>query len=84
MHSLSSFALFGALALNAVFALPWQGNSQADARILRRDVTSFVATEQPIALNNLLCNIGSAGACVSGASSGLVIASPSKSSPDCM
>lgn len=31
----------------------------------------------------MLCNIGSAGACASGASSGIVVASPDKTNPDC-
>ncbi|KAA8571614.1 hypothetical protein EYC84_001611 [Monilinia fructicola] len=45
-------------------------------------VDSFIATESPIALRNLLCNIGSDGACVPGAASGTVIASPDKVNPD--
>ena len=46
-------------------------------------VDSFVATESPIARQGVLDNIGSGGAKVSGAASGLVIASPSKTNPDC-
>ena len=42
----------------------------------------FVTTESPIALQGVLSNIGSGGSKVSGAASGLVIASPSKSTQD--
>lgn len=44
---------------------------------------SFIALESPIALQGVLDNIGDAGSKVSGADSGLVIASPSKADPDC-
>lgn len=48
-----------------------------------RSLDSFIATESPVALEGVLNNIGSAGAKVMGAGSGLVIASPSKTNPDC-
>lgn len=44
---------------------------------------SWLATESPYALQGVLANIGPDGADASGASSGIVIASPSKSDPDC-
>ncbi|KAL8942854.1 MAG: hypothetical protein Q9211_001217 [Gyalolechia sp. 1 TL-2023] len=43
---------------------------------------SFIATESPIALDGVLNNIGSTGSKAMGASTGLVIASPSKTNPD--
>lgn len=43
----------------------------------------FVASEGPIALQGVLNNIGYAGSKAMGAESGLVVASPSKSNPDC-
>ncbi|KAJ9249827.1 CAZyme family GH15 and CBM20 [Paecilomyces variotii] len=43
---------------------------------------SWLATESPYALQGVLANIGPDGADASGASSGIVIASPSKSDPD--
>lgn len=45
---------------------------------------SFIATESPIALQGVLNNIGADGADASGASAGVVVASPSKSDPDCV
>lgn len=84
MHSLVSFLGFGALALQTVFAFPDPSRvKQREAELLKRSVDSFIATESPIALADLLCNIGSAGACASGASSGIVVASPDKTNPDC-
>ncbi|OCL04422.1 carbohydrate-binding module family 20 protein [Glonium stellatum] len=48
----------------------------------RATVDSFIVTESPIALAGVLANIGSTGAKASGASSGIVVASPSTSDPD--
>lgn len=85
MYSLTSFLLAGSLALQTAFSFPNPYQlKEREAEILKRDVDSFVATESPIALAGILCNIGSDGACVSGAKSGLVIAGPGKSNPDCM
>jgi glucoamylase len=81
MYSVSSILLVGGLAFQAVFAHP--SRVVRDADILKRSVDTFIATESPIALRNLLCNIGSTGACVSGAASGLVIASPDRTNPNC-
>jgi glucoamylase len=80
MYSVSSILLVGSLAFQAVFSHP---SRVVRDEIVKRSVDSFIATESPIALRNLLCNIGSAGACVSGAASGLVIASPDRTNPDC-
>lgn len=44
---------------------------------------SWLAAESPYALQGVLDNIGAGGAKVSGAKSGIVVASPSKSDPDC-
>ncbi|OCK81653.1 carbohydrate-binding module family 20 protein [Lepidopterella palustris CBS 459.81] len=48
----------------------------------RATVDSWIATENPIALAGVLANIGSTGLKAAGASSGIVIASPSTSNPD--
>jgi glucoamylase len=81
-YSVTSF-LLSSLMLQAVFGLPPTRVREREAEILKRSVDTFIATESPIALRDLLCNIGSAGACVSGAASGLVIASPDRTNPDC-
>lgn len=44
--------------------------------------STSVATESPIALSRLLCNIGSTGCYAAGVASGVVIASPSQNNPD--
>jgi glucoamylase len=81
MYSIPSLLLTGAFALQAVFASP--SHIVRDTEILKRSTDTFIATESPIALRNLLCNIGANGACAAGASSGFVVASPSKTNPDC-
>ena len=44
---------------------------------------SFIAAESPIALQGVLNNIGSGGSKAPGTSSGIVIASPSTTNPNC-
>lgn len=85
MNSVTSFLLLGSLALQTVLGLPDPTKivQEREAQVLKRSVDSFIATESPIALRDLLCNIGSTGACVPGASSGIVIASPDSTNPDC-
>jgi glucoamylase len=84
MYSFTSLLLAGSLALQVVLSIPDPSRvKQREAEILRRSVDSFIAKESPIALAGILCNIGSAGNCVSGAALGLVSASPDKANPDC-
>lgn len=85
MSSFTSLLVVTGLALQTVFGLPGPSKvvQEREAELLKRSVDSFIATESPIALTDLLCNIGSAGSCASGASSGIVIASPDRTNPDC-
>ncbi|PMD45419.1 carbohydrate-binding module family 20 protein [Hyaloscypha variabilis F] len=83
MSPLTSLLVLGSLTIQAVFSLPDPSRvKEREAEILKRSVDSFIATESPIALTDMLCNIGSAGACASGADSGIVVASPDKTNPD--
>lgn len=77
------FLAVGCYALQVVNAVPRLRESRHEADIVKRSASSFLETEVPIALADLLCNIGSAGSCAAGANSGVVIASPSKTNPDC-
>lgn len=84
MLSFASLFLVGSLAFQSVLSLPGQhGISEREAQILKRDVDSFIITEAPIAYAGIICNIGTAGSCVQGAGSGLLIASPSRTEPPC-
>jgi glucoamylase len=69
-------------------ALPlFQGVFASPARLEARvtgTLDSWIAEESPFALEGILANIGSSGSLASGAASGIVIASPSTSNPDCM
>ncbi|APA12357.1 hypothetical protein SS1G_10617 [Sclerotinia sclerotiorum 1980 UF-70] len=83
MHTFTPLLLAGSLALQSIHAFPNPSRvEERDGEILKRSVDSFIATESPIAMRNLLCNIGSSGSCAAGASSGIVIASPDKVNPD--
>ena len=73
MRALSSIALVLS-ALRGVVACPVSGNPAID---------SFVESETQVSRHKLLCNIGSDGCEAAGVSPGVVIASPSKSDPDC-
>ncbi|TAQ89169.1 hypothetical protein B7494_g2562 [Chlorociboria aeruginascens] len=85
MYSFAPLFLAGSLLLQTIFASVFPDPSrvrQREAGILKRSVDSFIATEGPQALAGILCNIGSSGACVPAANSGVVIASPSTDNPD--
>lgn len=47
-------------------------------------IGEYVEAERIVALEQLLCNIGDDGCNAAGADPGIVVASPSKSDPDCM
>ncbi|KAL0940962.1 glycosyl hydrolase family 15 [Colletotrichum truncatum] len=74
MKLVTSALLLGSLATQTIFGYP-------GASINKRDVDSFIATETPIALRELLCNIGPNGCHASGVSPGIVIASPDRVDP---
>lgn len=82
MHSLSSALLLGVYAFQAVLGRPDASRVRSQGDIVKRSVDSFLASESPIALSRLLCNIGSTGCYAAGVDSGVVIASPSQNNPD--
>lgn len=79
------------MLLKTVIALEFLASSVVASPALRHrfkrqsdsDLDSFIATEGPIAYQGVLNNIGSSGSDASGASAGIVVASPSKTDPDC-
>jgi hypothetical protein len=83
MHAFSSILLLGACAVQAVFGRPEEVRARREAAILKRSVDTFIETQTPISWQKLLCNIGSSGCAAQGAADGVVVASPSKSNPDC-
>lgn len=82
MTGLSSLLLLGTYAFQAVLGRPDAGLVRSNGEVIKRSVDSFIATESPIALSRLLCNIGADGCYTQGVASGAVIASPSKANPD--
>lgn len=84
MHFFSNTFVLGAFALQSVLAWtsPLKGDRQR-IRGLAQSVEDFISTETPIALEQLLCNIGPDGCHADGVKAGLVVASPSKEEPPC-
>ncbi|KAI0412087.1 family 15 glycosyl hydrolase [Xylaria grammica] len=82
MYGFTSLLLLGSCAFQSVLGRPDVSRARRDGVLLQRAVNDFIATEEQIAIDQLLCNIGSGGCHSQGVSSGLVIASPSKSEPD--
>ncbi|KAK1761126.1 Glucoamylase [Echria macrotheca] len=82
MYAFSSLLLLGACAVQTVFGRPEDLHARRGAEILKRDVDSFIQTQTLYSWDRLLCNIGASGCAASGAASGVVVASPSKSNPD--
>jgi hypothetical protein len=66
--------------LGAVFALPSPENIQERAT---GSLASWLSSENTVALQGVLANIGASGSKASGASAGVVVASPSKTNPNC-
>ncbi|KAI1388318.1 carbohydrate-binding module family 20 protein [Hypoxylon trugodes] len=79
MQGFTSLFLFGGFAFQTILGLP---GVRRDGAIVKRAVDDFISTEEPIALAQLLANIGSSGANAPGVSSGIVVASPSTDNPD--
>lgn len=78
MYILSSAFLLGSLALQSVLGRP------ADKIQVRQSgVEDFIKSESPIAIEQLLCNIGSEGCHAKNVPAGIVIASPDTQDPDC-
>jgi len=71
----SSFAGLISLLASQAIAAPSERGS--------RGLDSFIAAERKVALQGALNNIGPDGSKVPGAGAGFVVASPSKSNPDC-
>lgn len=80
MHTFNSLLLLGSLAFQSILGRP--NTLGREAAIQKRDVDSYIASQEPIAFEELLCNIGSSGCHAAGVTTGFVIASPSRSDPD--
>ena len=76
MRAITSLLLLGAAGLRSAFGLP-------GFFVKRADVESFIATQEPLSLERLLCNIGDEGCEARDAPPGVVVASPSRRDPDC-
>jgi glucoamylase len=71
---------------SCALALAWSQTVLAAPDLSPRatvSLESWLATETAVSLNGILDNIGASGAYAQSAKAGVVIASPSTSSPDC-
>ncbi|KAL4723319.1 hypothetical protein ACLX1H_009809 [Fusarium chlamydosporum] len=75
MYFLSSALLLGSFALQSVLGRPALQERQSS-------LDSFISSESSVAIQQLLCNIGSDGCHAQGVASGVVIASPDTEDPD--
>lgn len=73
--------MFSALAA-LVLSLSYTATSKPLEARATGSLTSWLASESPIALQGVLNNVGASGSKAQGAKSGIVVASPSKSNPD--
>lgn len=78
MHFLFAIPLFISSVLGLFVPSPRNLQSRATGTL-----SSWLASESSYALQGVLSNIGSSGSKASGAASGIVVASPSKSDPNC-
>lgn len=76
MYFVSTALLFGSFALQSVLGRPALQERQSS-------LDSFIKSESSVAIEQLLCNIGSDGCHSQGVASGVVIASPDTDDPDC-
>ncbi|WZH46372.1 uncharacterized protein QYS62_007446 [Fusarium acuminatum] len=81
MYFVSSAFLLGSFALQSVLGRPaFDERSQILER--QSSVDSFINSESSVAIEQLLCNIGSEGCNAKNVASGVVIASPDTQDPD--
>lgn len=73
--SVAKLGLLGSLLAQAALGAP---NVPRQAGL-----DEWLDAQEPIATDGVLANIGSGGSKVEGAADGIVVASPSKSDPDC-
>ena len=80
VHFIMRFLSALPVLLGAAFAFPSPENIQERAT---GSLASWLSSENTVALQGVLANIGASGSKASGASAGVVVASPSKSDPNC-
>jgi glucoamylase len=76
--------MLGHNILTLALLVPAVASSLVHPSRQQSNLDSFIESESIIALQGVLNNIGANGSKVAGASSGIVVASPSKSNPDCV
>lgn len=76
LTGLRNLAILGSLLAKPVLSAPHTARQSS--------LESYLEAQEPISIQGVIDNIGGFGTKVDGASEGVVVASPSKSDPDCM
>jgi glucoamylase len=75
--------MFGSNILALALLVPAAVSSAIHPHRRQSGLDGFIQSESSVSLQGILNNIGPDGSAVSGASAGVVVASPSKTNPDC-
>lgn len=75
--------MLGSNILTFALLVPAAVSSAVPLSRRQSTLSGFIESENTVALKGVLSNIGPKGSGASGASAGIVVASPSKSNPDC-
>lgn len=60
-----------------------QGTPLGDLESRQTTIDAFITAQKTVSINGVLANIGGGGGKAPGVPAGIVVASPSRSSPDC-
>jgi glucoamylase len=60
-----------------------QGSPVGDLESRQTTIDAFISTQAGVSINGVLANIGGGGNKAPGVPAGIVVASPSRSNPDC-
>jgi hypothetical protein len=82
LRNLTSNLMLGSVALQTLLGNPQTSTTYRSAKPTN-SLDSFIEWERPIALQNIMCHIGSLYLNEPSISPGVVVASPSKTDPDC-
>ena len=75
--------LFRAISASLLFSRPTSGSPVKSLDGRQATLEDFIKTQSEISIKGVLANIGPDGSKVQGAAAGIVVASPSRSDPDC-
>jgi glucoamylase len=75
-------SIFGALPVALLFSGA-QATPLGDLESRQTTIDAFINAQTSVSINGVLANIGGGGSKAPGVPAGIVVASPSRSNPDC-